>query len=156
MTRVPSVLGSENSGASMPTVRFSPGQSGDPGFGLRRDGGGIGEGEPDPAPAMAASFDAACFDAALDVAGFVEGAADFEAAAGRGSVRPFAFSKGLAADAFFLVPPALGGAFFALGRAVGFLLAVAFPLTAFLAFFATGRFLALAGATCSPIYACIE
>ena len=37
----PSVLGSENSGAIMPTVRLSPGQSGEPGFAAdRRRGAG--------------------------------------------------------------------------------------------------------------------
>src|SRR5688572_16432770 len=39
----PSVLGSANSGAIMPTVRLSPGQSGDPGLAeCRLRGGGIG------------------------------------------------------------------------------------------------------------------
>src|SRR5688572_425313 len=39
----PSVLGSANSGAIMPTVRLSPGQSGDPGLAeFRLRGGGVG------------------------------------------------------------------------------------------------------------------
>src|SRR5262249_35291157 len=47
----PSVLGSENSGAIMPTVRLSPGQSGEPGLADPRrrgvGGGGISSGLPE-------------------------------------------------------------------------------------------------------------
>jgi len=136
----------------MPTVRFSPGQSGDPGFGLRRDGGGIGDGVavPDAVAAAARLFDAERGAAA----GFARAAADAAPAAARGSAFTFAFvfafAAGFVAVDFLEDFPALGAAFFTLDRAVGLVLAFALPLTAFLAFFAAGRFLVLAGVTRIP------
>jgi hypothetical protein len=156
VTRWPPVLGSENSGASMPTVKFSPGQSGEPGFGRRREGGGIGVGAAFPAAAGAAWPFPAERAAPADFAGCAAGRTDAPAF-GSGAVFPLPLTASFPVCGCFLGATAVRAfGFTAAGVfAFGFAAAFAFGLTAFnLAFFVTGRFLADAGATETPVYQC--